>query len=207
MSYYGNSFPEINEVVYVTLSSRSEHGLYFKLVEYNNKEGFLMLSEIEKKIYYIRDKYFSYGKVYPMIVVDLEFDDDDDENSEDSCQNYKINLSHKKISADDRDKYIKYFQHISRIYRLTSEFSKLSNLMMKEILPLTMWRLMNKENLESSQETFKSILEKPKDFVEEARKIFPNESDDFLDNMMSRISSTTMIIHQDIELIAYCPNA
>jgi translation initiation factor 2 alpha subunit (eIF-2alpha) len=211
MSYYNKNYPEIDEVVFVKISSVTEHGIYCKLIEYNNKEGFLINKELDRKIYYIREKYFIKNKVFPMMVTNIDIyndnSDDDDNDNDDGYKKYQIDLSHRKIKSDERDKYIKYFQYVDRMYRLTSEFSSMCNIMMKSILPLTMWRVMSKENLETSQEKYKSILENPDNFFEGSKKLFPSESNNFLDNMTSRISSTTMTIHQDFNLIVYCDNA
>jgi translation initiation factor 2 subunit 1 len=195
MSYYGNNYPEIDEVVFVTISSFTDHGIYCTLVEYDNKEGFLANTELDKKIYYERKKYFNFKKIYPMIVMDINFD-----------KGY-IDLSHKRIKSDERDKYIKYFEYISKMYRLTEEFSKISKLAVTDLLPLTMWNFMKKDDIENSQKKFRAILQKPDEFIEKAKEIYPSESSDFLDNLASRISSTTLTIHQQFDLIVYCENA
>jgi translation initiation factor 2 subunit 1 len=195
MSYYGNNYPEIDEVVFVTISSFSEHGIYCNLIEYDNKEGFLANTELDKKIYYERKKYFNFKKVYPVLVMDINFD-----------KGY-IDLSHKRIKSDERDKYIKYFDYVSKMYRLTEEFSKISKLAVTDLLPLTMWNFMKKDEIENSQKKFKAILQKPDEFIEKAKEIYPSESNDFLDNLTSRISSTTLTIHQQFDLIVYCENA
>jgi translation initiation factor 2 alpha subunit (eIF-2alpha) len=195
MSYYGNIYPEKDEVVFVTIESFSEHGIYCTLVEYDNKEGFLANTELDKKIYYERKKYFNFKKVYPMLVIDIDFD------------RKFIDLSHKKIKSEDRDKYIKYFDYVSKIYRLTEEFSKISKLAVTDLLPYTMWNFIKKDDIENSQKKFKAILQKPDEFIEKAKEIYPSESNDFLDNLSSRISSTTLTIHQQFDLIVYCENA
>lgn len=195
MSYYSNSYPEIDEVVFVSVSSFSDYGIFCTLVEYGNKEGFLPDTEIDKKIYYDKKKYFSSKKIYPMVVIGINFEKE------------HIDLSHRKIKPDDRDKHIKYFDYISKIYRLTEEFSKISKITLNDLLPLTMWQLINKDDIENSQQKFKAILERPVQFIDHAKTTYPSESNEFLDNMCSRISSTTMTINQNFNLIAYCDNA
>ncbi len=195
MSYYENNYPEINEVVYVKINSFSEHGIYCNLIEYNNKEGFLQNTELDKKIYYDRKKYFNFQKVYPMLVTDINFDKG------------HIDLSHCKIKAEDRDKYIKYFDYLSKIYRLSEEFSKVSQLSLNDILPLTMWKFVKKDNIENSQKTFKSILEKPQNFIDHAKDIYPAQSLEFVDNLSSRITSTTMTLYRNFNMTFYCDNA
>jgi translation initiation factor 2 subunit 1 len=195
MTYYSNTFPEIDEVVFVTISSFSENGIYCTLIEYDNKEGFLTNQQIDKKIYYERKKYFNYKKVYPMMVININFD-----------KGY-IDLSHRRIKSDERDKYIKYFDYVSRMYRLTEEFSKISKLAVTDLLPLTMWKFIKKDEIEHSHKKFRTILQKPHEFVSDAKKVYPSESNDFLDNLSSRITSSTLTIHQHFDMIIYCNNA
>lgn len=195
MSYYENNYPEINEVVYVKIRSFSEHGIYCNLIEYNNKEGFLQNTEMDKKIYYDRKKYFNFTKTYPMIVTDIDFDKE------------HIDLSHSKINVNDRDTYIKYFDYLSKIYRLTEEFSKISQLSMNDVLPLTMWKFVKKDSIENSQKTFKSILEKPQNFIDHTREIYPDQSLKFINDLTSRITSTTMTLYRNFNISFYCDNA
>ena len=60
---------------------------------------------------------------------------------------------------------------------------------MDEILPLTMWKIMKKDELENSHKTFKSILQRPKSFITDVKNVYPSESGEFLDSMSSRITS------------------
>jgi translation initiation factor 2 alpha subunit (eIF-2alpha) len=130
-----------------------------------------------------------------MVVTDIDF------------EKGHVDLSHRKIKPEDRDKHIKYFDYISKIYRLTEEFSKISKLAINDLLPLTMWQLINKDDIENSQQKFKAILERPVQFIDHAKTTYPSESNEFLDNMCARISSTTMTINQNFNLTAYCDNA
>lgn len=195
MSYYENIYPEIDEVVYVKIKSFSENGIYCELMEYNNKEGFLPYTELNKNIYYERKKYFNFIKVYPMLVLDINFDKG------------HIDLSHSKIKSDDRDKYIKYFDYVSKIYRLSEEFSKITNLSLNDVLPLTMWKFVKKDEIEDSQKKFKLLLEKPQKFIDHTREIYPEQSIEFVNNLTSRITSTPMTLYQNFNLQIYCENA
>lgn len=195
MSYYENNYPEINEVVYVKINSISEHGIYCNLIEYDNKEGLLQNTEMSKYIYKDRKKYFNFTKVYPMLVININFD-----------KNH-IDLSHSKIKNDDRDTYIKYFDYMTKIYRLSEEFSKISQLALSDVLPLTMWKFIKKDDIENSQKTFKSILEKPNNFIDHTREIYPTQSLKFIDDLSSRITSTTMTLYKNFNMNFYCDNA
>lgn len=213
MMYYKNEFPEIKEVVFVKINDYSENVIYCSLIEYGNIEGiltdseidmkffqkkmdrFLSDSDIKKKLFNVKKKYFSQSKIYPMMVIDINFNDN------------IIDLSHKAIKPEDRDKYIKQFHYMTLIYKLTEEFSKISKIMMSELLPHTMWKLISKNELENSQRKFTKLLEKPHEFISHTKEIYPSESNDFLDNFVSRITCTTCIIHQLFSLKVYCENA
>ena len=52
-----------------------------------------------------------------------------------------------------------------------------------------------------------NILQKPNEFVSDAKTVYPSASGEFLDSLASRISSSTLTIHQHFNLIVYCDNA
>ena len=195
MSYYANEYPDINDTVIVKIGNFSEHGIYCSLVEYGDKEGFLQYSELDKRTYYNRHKYFNFRDKYPMTVINIDY------------KNGTIDLSHKKIKSDDRDFHLKNFHSASQIFRLTEEFAELTGISLDSLLPLTMWDIMKKDELHNSQKKLKSILQKPDNFINNAKIVYPSESGDYLDSLASRISSTTVIIHQNFDLIVYCNDA
>jgi translation initiation factor 2 subunit 1 len=44
--FYGNRYPEVEDVVMVNVRSIAEMGAYVHLLEYNNIEGMILLSEL-----------------------------------------------------------------------------------------------------------------------------------------------------------------
>lgn len=74
MSYYETDYPNLNEVVFVTIDNFTDDAIYCRLVEYKNKEGFLPITELDKKVQPNPKKHFSEKKVYPMIVMDVDTD-------------------------------------------------------------------------------------------------------------------------------------
>lgn len=47
--FYENQFPNIDECVVVTVNSIAEMGAYVTLVEYDNLEGMILLSELSRR--------------------------------------------------------------------------------------------------------------------------------------------------------------
>ena len=47
--FFENEYPEIDEYVMVNVQSIAEMGAYVSLLEYNNKEGMILLSELSRR--------------------------------------------------------------------------------------------------------------------------------------------------------------
>lgn len=195
MSYYETNYPNLNEVVFVTIDNFTDDAIYCRLVEYKNKEGFLPITELDKKVQPNPKKHFSEKKVYPMIVMDVD------------AAKGVIDVSYRRIKEIDREKYLEKFDYFSRIYRLTTEISLLYNMLMDNILPFTMWRVLQKDSIENSKEIHDMILDNPASYVETIIADNPIETKKILENIESRITRTQLIIHQNFELAVACNEA
>ena len=47
--FYENKYPEVDEVVMVNVQEIAEMGAYVKLLEYDNIEGMVLLSELSRR--------------------------------------------------------------------------------------------------------------------------------------------------------------
>lgn len=47
--FYGNEFPEVEDLVMVEISTVNEDGAYVKLLEYNDKEALILASNTTRK--------------------------------------------------------------------------------------------------------------------------------------------------------------
>src|SRR3989344_5118505 len=198
MSYYGSNYPKQWEIVYVTISHFSDDKggiIYCKLVEYENKEGVLSTKELDKDMAKNPKKSLTENKIYPMIVTAV------DENRE------WIELTYKRIKKKEREIYLDKFNYISKIYGLTKELSQFTNIMINDILPVTMWRVLSKDDLDDSRDKFYTIMEDLKSYVEPIMHTHPDQVNQFLQNAQSRIINTRMTIHQEFDICVICCKA
>jgi translation initiation factor 2 subunit 1 len=196
MSYYAKEYPKVDEVVCVTISRIEKDALYCKLIEYEDKEGFLPITGLNRKSHYNPKKYFKENKIYPMTVMRV------DENKG------IVDLSYNRIKSDDeKKKYVEKFEYFSKIFKFTHEISLLSDLLMDSILPTTMWRVLQKDDIDNSKEIYTSILDNPAAYIEDIITAHPNVAQRALDNIESRITRTYMTVHQEFNLNAICTNA
>lgn len=116
--FYKEKYPEVEDVVMVNVRSIAEMGAYVHLLEYNNIEGMILLSELSRRRIRSINKLIRVGKTEPVVVirVDKEKGNYDLSNSIDiyvtqclqyMCINFKqgyIDLSKRRVSAEDVEK-------------------------------------------------------------------------------------------------------
>lgn len=71
---YENEFPEVDDMVMVRVNTINEIGAWVHLLEYNNKEGFILLSELSRRRMRSVAKHIRVGKqeVLQVLRVDKE---------------------------------------------------------------------------------------------------------------------------------------
>lgn len=72
--WYENVFPETDDVVMVQVKSIAEMGAYVSLLEYNNIEGMILLSELSRKRIRSITKLIKVGKQEPVMVLRVDRD-------------------------------------------------------------------------------------------------------------------------------------
>jgi len=86
---YQNEFPEIDEVVMVQVKSIAEMGAYVSLLEYNNMEGMILMSELSRRRIRSISKLIKVGRQEPVMVLRV-----------DEEKGY-IDLSKRRVSPED----------------------------------------------------------------------------------------------------------
>ncbi|ATZ80727.1 eukaryotic translation initiation factor eIF-2 alpha [Bodo saltans virus] len=194
-TYYGNDYPKSNEVVFVVISEFSDDSIYCDLVEYGCKKGLLQRKELDKKIRYNPKKHFFENKVYPMLVLDV-----------DELHGH-IDLNYSRIKEKEREQYMENFNYFSKLYNMMHEFIVLSSLNSGLIYPQTLWKFLQKDNIDNSRELFLSIMDEPGIILDEIKNEHPNEVTNYLIDLEPRIIKTSMFINQEFKLALTCSNA
>mmetsp|Transcript_890 Transcript_890/g.3249 ORF Transcript_890/g.3249 Transcript_890/m.3249 type:complete len:316 (+) Transcript_890:83-1030(+) len=96
---YVNEFPEVDDVVMVQVKRVAEMGAYVQLLEYNNIEGMILLSELTRRRIRSVTKLIKVGRIEPVMVLRV-----------DKEKGY-IDLSKRRVSPEDiqacEDRYSK----------------------------------------------------------------------------------------------------
>lgn len=70
--FYKEKYPEIEDVVMVNVRSIAEMGAYVHLLEYNNIEGMILLSELSRRRIRSINKLIRVGKTEPVVVIRVD---------------------------------------------------------------------------------------------------------------------------------------
>ncbi|EDV23203.1 Eukaryotic translation initiation factor 2 subunit 1 [Trichoplax sp. H2] len=70
--YYSNKFPEVEDVVMVNVRSIAEMGAYVNLLEYNNIEGMILLSELSRRRIRSVNKLIRIGRNECVVVIRVD---------------------------------------------------------------------------------------------------------------------------------------
>jgi translation initiation factor 2 subunit 1 len=71
--FYEQKFPEMEDVVMVNVRSIADMGAYVHLLEYNNIEGMILLSELSRRRIRSINKLIRVGRTEPVVVIRFEF--------------------------------------------------------------------------------------------------------------------------------------
>ena len=67
--FYEQKFPEMEDVVMVNVRSIADMGAYVHLLEYNNIEGMILLSELSRRRIRSINKLIRVGRTEPVVVI------------------------------------------------------------------------------------------------------------------------------------------
>ena len=105
-----NKYPNIGDITIVVPVRITDLGVYVKLLEYNDIEGLIILSDLSKSRFRSINKIVSIGKKFPASVTNV------DKNTN------NISLSKKEVSIDEANECENNFKTSKQIYDLVNLF-------------------------------------------------------------------------------------
>jgi len=188
---YENEFPEIDDVVMVQVRSIAEMGAYVALLEYNNVEGMILLSELTRRRIRSVNNLIRVGKQEVCMVLRVDRE-----------KGY-IDLSKRRVSAEDVQKCDERFQRSKAVHSIVRHVSEVQHMDMEELYRMTAWRLY--EKFGHAYEAFcAAITDADSIFNEE---LMPGLNSDLrgamLDNIAKRLTPTAVKIRADIEVTCF----
>lgn len=192
--FYEHKFPECEDVVVVTVTSIAEMGAYVHLLEYNNIEGMILLSELSRRRIRSINKLIRVGRDECVVVIRVDKD-----------KGY-IDLSKRRVSAEEVVKCEEKFAKgkcVNSILRHVGELLGYeSDDQLEELYQKTAWYFDKKYGKTgSSYEAFKLAVTNP-EVVDEC-KLDEHTKRVLLNNIKRRLTPQAVKIRSDIEVACY----
>lgn len=191
--FYKEKYPEVEDVVMVNVRSIAEMGAYVYLLEYNNIEGMILLSELSRRRIRSINKLIRVGKTEPVVVIRV-----------DKMKGY-IDLSKRRVSPEDVEKCTERFakaKAVNSILRHVADMMKFTNEQLEELYEKTAWHFEEKyKSKAASYDVFKQCVIDPA-LLDECG-LEPEVKELLLSNIKRKLTSQAVKIRADIECACY----
>lgn len=192
--FYKEKYPEVDDVVMVNVRAIAEMGAYVYLLEYNNIEGMILLSELSRRRIRSINKLIRVGKTEPVVVIRV-----------DKEKGY-IDLSKRRVSAEDVDKCTERYakaKAVNSILRHVADILKFeSDEQLEDLYQKTAWHFEEKyKSKAAAYDVFKQAVIDPSildecGLEEKTREVL-------LNNIRRKLTSQAVKIRADIECACY----
>jgi len=177
---YEGEFPEIDDVVMVQVTSIAEMGAYVRLLEYNNTEGMILLSEVSRRRIRSINKLIRVGRQEVCMVLRV-----------DQEKGY-IDLSKRRVSPEDVQKCEERFQRSKAVHSIVRHVSDIVHLDMEAVYRTSTWPLYLKFG--HAYEAFCASISDPDSIFnpENTPEISPDLRAALLDDIAKRLTPTAI---------------
>ena len=197
--FYVEKFPEVEDIVMVNVQSIAEMGAYVRLLEYNNIEGMILLSELSRRRIRSINKLIRVGRDECVVVIRV-----------DKEKGY-IDLSKRRVSQEEaklcENKYSKA-KCVHSILRHTVELLHQSKheVDFEDLFQRSAWMFDKKykrenEKYPASYDIFKRAVDDPT--ILDELELNELEKSILLKNIRRRLTPQAMKIRADVEVSCY----
>ncbi|XP_076230759.1 eukaryotic translation initiation factor 2 subunit alpha [Calliopsis andreniformis] len=193
--FYKEKYPEVEDVVMVNVRSIAEMGAYVHLLEYNNIEGMILLSELSRRRIRSINKLIRVGKTEPVVVIRV-----------DKEKGY-IDLSKRRVSAEDVEKCTERYAKAKAVNSILRHVAELlhydSDDQLEELYQKTAWHFEKKYKKQeaSAYDFFKQSVLDPSILAECGLDEHTKEV--LLNNIKRKLTSQAVKIRADVEVACY----
>ncbi|CAG8513612.1 14102_t:CDS:10 [Racocetra persica] len=185
---YEAKYPEVDDLVMVNVRQIAEMGAYVKLLEYDNIEGMILLSELSRRRIRSIQKLIRVGRNEVVVVLRV-----------DKEKGY-IDLSKRRVSPEDVAKAEEKFNKSKAVHSIMRHVAEKQNLVLEDLYKQIGWPLYKKYG--HAYEAFKLAITEPEKIFE-GIEISKEISDELLNNIKRRLTPQPNKIRADIEVTCF----
>lgn len=192
---YSGEYPEVDDVVMVQVKRVAEMGAYVQLLEYNNIEGMILLSELTRRRIRSVTKLIKVGRIEPVMVLRVDRD-----------KGY-IDLSKRRVSSEDIQKCEDKYSKSKMVHSIMRHVSETTGANLQDLYKNLGWPLY--ETHGHAFNAFKSMVTDPESIFTEISRDHPEyKMDDsvkhaLLKDISRRMTPQPLKIRADVELTCF----
>ncbi|KAK2553688.1 Eukaryotic translation initiation factor 2 subunit 1 [Acropora cervicornis] len=192
--FYKHKYPEIDDVVMVNVRSIAEMGAYVNLLEYNNIEGMILLSELSRRRIRSINKLIRVGRNECVVVIRVDKD-----------KGY-IDLSKRRVSPEEIKKCEEKFTKAKAVYSILRHCAEIleyeTDKQLEELYEKTAWHFDEKfKSPGSSFDVFKLAVGDPS--VLDELDLDEDTKSTLLNNIARRLTPQAVKVRADVEVSCY----
>jgi len=188
--FYEQRFPEIDDVVMVNVRSIADMGAYVHLLEYNNIEGMILLSELSRRRIRSINKLIRVGRTEPVVVIRVDKD-----------KGY-IDLSKRRVSKEDIEKCTEKYSKAKAVNSIVRHVAEIlgykTNEELEELYRKTAWYFESKcKKQGTAYDYFKQAVADPQLLADLGLE--ENTKTVLLENIQRKLTQQAVKIRADFE--------
>ena len=196
---YVDKFPEVDDVVMVQVKSIAEMGAYVQLLEYNNIEGMILLSELTRRRIRSVSKLIKVGRVEPVMVLRV-----------DKEKGY-IDLSKRRVSPEDVQACEEKYNKSKMVHSIMRHVAETTNASLPDLYEYMGWPLYQKyghafeafKHMVSDPDKILSELTRPDDNGNQVPAVDDAVKDALVKDIRRRMTPQPLKIRADVELTCF----
>merc|ERR1712241_797851 len=185
---------EIDDVVMVNVRSIADMGAYVHLLEYNNIEGMILLSELSRRRIRSINKLIRVGKTEPVVVIRVDED-----------KGY-IDLSKRRVTPEDIERCTEVYSKAKAVNSILRHVASIldfkSNEELEDLYTKTAWHFERKSKKKgSSYDYFKQAVQDPS-LLDECG-LDEKTKTVLLENIQQKLTQQAVKIRADVEVSCF----
>jgi len=186
---YEQKFPEVDDLVMVTVNSIVEHGAYVSLLEYKDIEGMILLSEISRRRIRSISQLIRVGKDEVVVVLRV-----------DKEKGY-IDLSKRRVSVEDVAKCEEKFNKSKTVHSIMRHVAGLTNRITEDLYLSFCWSLYKKYG--HAYDAFKLAISTPAGMDSWGVEIDPDVKEILVRDISRRLTPQAAKVRADFEVSCF----
>jgi len=188
--FYEQKYPEVDDVVMVNVRSIADMGAYVHLLEYNNIEGMILLSELSRRRIRSINKLIRVGRTEPVVVIRVDKD-----------KGY-IDLSKRRVSKEDIEKCTEKYSKAKAVNSIVRHVAEIlgfkSNEELEDLYRKTAWYYETRAKKQgTAYDYFKQSVADPS--LLDALELDENAKAVLVENIHRKLTQQAVKIRADFE--------